>query len=273
MDRSRLRPLKEPLNLLPEEYAARMRALQRREWWTWGVSVAVMLFLTAAIASLSYPALFDSSGRTHGTGMIQAIGGMVGLIILFVCYLTYEKSLLNRLRLNLAEQQAHSAFWRNLALVDPLTGLYNRRFAERRLKAEIARCQRKGYDLTLVLFDLNLFKQTNDRFGHAAGDAVLREFAARLTTAIREADVAARLGGDEFLLLLPECDPARAAGVLERLDAIEAEWNGRRIPIQFAFGISEYRLGKQPEDMLREADLALYSHKPARPELVPVAPK
>lgn len=273
MDRSQLRPVKESLNLLPEEYSARMRVLQRREWWTWGASIAVMLLLTAAIASLSYPAIFDSTDRTHGSRMLQTIAGLVGLILLFICYLTYEKSLLNRLRLNLAEQQAHSAFWRNLALVDPLTGLYNRRFAERRLKAEIARCERRGYDLTLVMFDLNLFKQTNDRYGHAAGDLVLREFAARLTTAIREADVAARLGGDEFLLLLTECDSAKAAGVLERLDSIEAEWNGRRIPVQFAFGISEYKPGKQPEDMLREADLALYSHKPARLEVVPALTK
>jgi diguanylate cyclase (GGDEF)-like protein len=273
MTRSQLRPVKEALHLLPEEYALRMRNLQRREWWTWGASIAVMLLLTAAIASLSFPAIFESSDRTVGSRMFQTIGGLVGLIFLFVCYLTYEKSLLNRLRLNLAEQQAQSAFWRNLALVDPLTGLYNRRFAERRLKAEIARCQRKGYDLTLVMFDLNFFKQINDRYGHAAGDAVIREFASRLTTAIREADVAARLGGDEFLLLLTECDPAMAAGVLERLDAIEAEWNGQRIPIHFAFGISEYNPGKQAEDMLREADLALYSRKPSRLELVPAGTK
>jgi len=151
--------------------------------------------------------------------------------------------------------------------VDPLTGLYNRRFAERTLKAEIARAQRKGYPLTLVLFDLNSFKQINDRFGHAAGDLVLKEFADRLTKAVREADVAARLGGDEFMLLLTECDSSRVATVLQRLKSIEVDIAGQRIPIQFAVGWQEYRHDQSMQELMREADQALYLHKQAGKEV------
>jgi diguanylate cyclase (GGDEF)-like protein len=249
------------------EYVQRLRELQRREWWTWGSSVLVMLLLTGAIASLAFPAIFDEKRIGVGSGVLQSISGLLSLIVLFGCYLTYEKHLINRLRLDLAEKQMHSTQWRNLALVDPLTGLYNRRFAERTLKAEMARAQRKGYPLTLVLFDLNNFKQINDRFGHAAGDIVLKEFAERLTKAVREADIAARLGGDEFMLLLTECNSSRVETVLQRLKSIEVEVSGQRVPIEFAVGWQEYQQSHSPQAFMKEADKALYAHKQAGKEL------
>jgi diguanylate cyclase (GGDEF)-like protein len=243
------------------EYSARLRKLQEREWWTWGLSVVAMLLLTAAIASLSLPAILEDRERSRHSGVLPAVAGLVCLILLFGCYLTYEKFLINRLRLELAERQSNSTQWQNLALVDPLTGLYNRRFADRHLKAEIARSQRKGYSLTLVLFDLNNFKQINDRFGHPAGDQVLKVFAERLGGAIREVDLAARLGGDEFMVLLPECDSMHLPAVLQRLESIEVGLGGKRVSVGFSVGWSEYGTGKDSEAMFREADQALYADK------------
>lgn len=245
----------------PADYLARLRELQGREWWTWGLSVLVMLLLTVAIASLALPAIFQEQKAGFGSGILQAVSGLSILILLFACYLTYEKLLINRLRLDLAERQSHSVLWRNLALVDPLTGLYNRRFAERTLKAEIGRAQRKGYALTLVLFDLDSFKQINDRFGHAAGDLVLKEFADRLTKAVREADTAARLGGDEFMLLLTECDSSRVPSVLQRLESIEVNLAGQRIRIEFSVGWKEYEQDDSAQDLMIEADRRLYLNK------------
>lgn len=267
MDTSDLRQGPVESNLRPEEYYARLRALQRREWWIWGASVGVILLLTAAVASLSIPAILgnrDGRSPAYGSVVFQAVAGLVFLILLFACYLTYEKFLINRLRLDLAERQLHSTLWRNLALVDPLTGLYNRRFAERRLKAEIARAERRGYALTLVLFDLDCFKSINDRFGHSTGDLVLKEFGRRLSKAVREADLAARLGGDEFMLLLTECDASRLPRVMERLQSIETQSGGQRIPIAFSVGWKEYEPGQQAGDLLNEADEALYADKQAR---------
>jgi diguanylate cyclase (GGDEF)-like protein len=243
------------------EYAARLRKLQRREWWTWGISVLTMLLLTAAVASLSLPAILEDRKRSLHSGVLPAVTGLVCLILLFGCYLTYEKFLINRLRMELAERQANSTQWQNLALVDPLTGLYNRRFAERHLKSEIARAKRKGYALTLVLFDLNDFKQINDRFGHPAGDLVLKVFGDRLAGAIRDIDIAARLGGDEFMLVLPECDSIHLPTLLRRLESIEVGLNGRRISVGFSVGSSQYGTGKDPEAMFKEADEALYLQK------------
>jgi diguanylate cyclase (GGDEF)-like protein len=252
------------ISLRPGEYQTRLRKLQKREWWTWGSSLAVILLLTGGVASLSIPAILEEKNTSYGSGVMQAIAGLVFLIMLFGGYLTYEKVLINRLRLELAEKQSHSVLWRDLALVDPLTGLYNRRYAERRLKEEIARAERRGYALTLVLFDLNDFKQINDRFGHPAGDLVLKEFADRLGKAVRVADLAARLGGDEFMLLLTECDSSQVPVMLRRLEMIQVEVERQAIPVRFSVGWKEYEPGEGSQDMFSEADKALYMDKQSK---------
>jgi len=222
------------------------------------------LILTAGVSSLSLPAIIEGRNTPSGTGAMQAVGGLVFLIFLFCAYLTYEKVLINRLRLEIAERQMHSTVWRDLALVDQLTGLYNRRFAERRLREEISRAARRGFALTLVLFDLDRFKQVNDQFGHAAGDAMLRTFAESLTKVTREADLAARLGGDEFLLLLTECDASQIPMMLARLHGIEMQWLDHKIPIVFSAGWKQYEIGESPQQMMQVADKALYENKNLR---------
>jgi diguanylate cyclase (GGDEF)-like protein len=252
-------------------YSARLLELQRQEWWTWGLSVLVMLMLTAGVASLAFPTIMEEGKSLWASGVFQAVAGLVFMIIIFGCYLTYEKFLINRLRMEIAERQLHSAQWRNLALVDPLTGLYNRRFMERTLKAEVGRALRKHYELTVVVFDLNNFKAINDRLGHPAGDLVLKAFAGHLSAVIREADTAARLGGDEFMLILPECKAGPVPAMLRRLEPITVDLNGEKVPILFAVGWAEYRRGIEPEELLAEADRALYEDKENRRNPLPAA--
>jgi diguanylate cyclase (GGDEF)-like protein len=248
-----------------EEYLAHLRALQRREWRGWATTMFVLLLLTAAVASLALPEM-EATGphlSLFSSPVFQSVSGLTMLIFLLGGYLTYEKSLINRLRIELAEGQSHSAIWRDLALVDSLTGLFNRRFAERQMKAEVARAQRKSYSLTVVLFDLNNFKEINDRHGHAAGDVALKTFADRMTKASRQGDIAVRLGGDEFMLLLPECDATQVHFLLERMGSIEAEINGKQVPITYAVGWADCQRGQKPQDLLDEADRALYMDKQA----------
>ncbi len=250
------------------EYSARLRELRRRDWWMWAFSVLVILVLTASVVSLSFPAILADRRSAFGASVLETILGLVGVILIFICYLTYEKVLINRLRTELAERQFHSSLWRNLALVDPLTGLYNRRFAERHLKTEIARARRRGYPLTLVLFDLNDFKQINDRFGHLAGDTVLKGFAERLAEVVREGDLAARLGGDEFMLLLTDCKVAQVPDVLRRLESITVDTRTDHIPVTFSQGAAEYQDGDRPDDLFHSADKLLYRNKQALKETV-----
>jgi diguanylate cyclase (GGDEF)-like protein len=248
-----------------EEYKSRLTKLQRREWSIWVTSLTIMLCLTAGLAFLSF------SAALRDKNVLDSIVGLTVLILLFGSHSTYEKLVINRLRLEIAQNQAASAQWREVALVDPLTGLSNRRYAEKRLKEEILRSQRQGYPLCMVVFDLNNFKQTNDRFGHAAGDMVLKAFAESLRNVARETDVAARLGGDEFALLLTECDSVQAEAIIGRLRPGDVTFEGQFLPIRFAYGCKQYRVGDVSEDMMSGADEALYEQK-RRGKKTPLTP-
>jgi two-component system cell cycle response regulator len=104
-----------------------------------------------------------------------------------------------------------------LAVVDPLTGLYNRRFALHHLGAIAKQSQQEGTPFAVMVLDLDRFKDVNDRFGHPAGDAVLTEVARRMTDVMRSEDLLARIGGEEFLIALPNAGLQKARPVAERL--------------------------------------------------------
>src|SRR2546421_394259 len=106
---------------------------------------------------------------------------------------------------------------RQLADLDALTGLHNRRYFHETLAREVARAHRYGRELALVVFDLDDFKAINDRIGHLAGDAVLAETAERVKDVVRSADIACRVGGDEFAVILPESKTGDADQLYHRL--------------------------------------------------------
>jgi diguanylate cyclase (GGDEF)-like protein len=152
------------------------------------------------------------------------------------------------------------------ALVDGLTGLANRRAASDALHAEAARAERLETPLSVVLADLDEFKEVNDVRGHAVGDEVLRIFAAVLRETLRESDVAGRWGGEEFLLLLPGADEEGAAQLAER---VRISLAARAIPsvpglrVTASFGVAEYAGETNTEQLVEAADGALYRAKRA----------
>ncbi|MGG7567950.1 diguanylate cyclase [Rhodovulum sp. DZ06] len=109
-----------------------------------------------------------------------------------------------------------------MAITDPLTGLYNRRYAETHLRRIADQCAGAAQPLSVMLLDLDKFKTVNDRFGHAAGDEVLSEFARRLRANVRGVDLVARMGGEEFLVAMPDADAEGAALAAERIRAAVA---------------------------------------------------
>ena len=246
-----------------QHLAGELRRIERRDWWVWGYTLFVILLLTFAVISTTLPALIQGAEAYFNLKVSEAVFGLIALVLIFNFYTVYQQIIIKRLRRQLAEKQGHSEILRNLAMVDPLTGLYNRRFAEQRLTAEVARSERKGHPLTVMTVDLNDFKQINDTYGHAAGDKVLQEFALRLNKVIRGADLAVRLGGDEFLVLLPECTMDQLQLVLGRLGSMQVEWQGYQIPVTFSVGWKQYEIGDRPHELLEKADQALYAKKRA----------
>ena len=151
---------------------------------------------------------------------------------------------------------------RALADLDALTGVHNRRYFHETLAREVARAQRYGRRLSVIVFDLDDFKAVNDRVGHLAGDAVLAEAAERMLTVVRSADIACRIGGDEFALVLPESSAAEAellAGRIAR--AIGQRPIGAAGTLALSAGVAELRSGDRPNDIFERADEALYRAK------------
>jgi len=272
MDAQKNLPNKPPERSSDPDIAENLRKIEKRDWWVWANSILVMLLLTGALISFALPSLLQGATTFLKIKVTEAVSGLVALAILFNIYTIYQQVLIKRLRRQLAEKQNHSQILRGLAMIDALTGLYNRRFAEQRLVAEVARSARKGHPLTVVLLDLDEFKHINDTYGHPAGDLVLQEFAAALNRAVRGGDLAVRMGGDEFLLILPECNHEQLQLVLDRIGSLEVAWEGRKFPIKYSVGWKEYEAGDQPEAMLHGADQALYANKrAARKSLAPEA--
>ncbi|KVG62220.1 GGDEF domain-containing protein [Burkholderia pseudomultivorans] len=164
------------------------------------------------------------------------------------------------------EREEAFAKLREHANRDGLTGIANRRCFEARLSAEFARWQRYGGDLSVLLFDLDHFKAINDRFGHAAGDAVLRETARRVASIVRTQDTFGRFGGEEFALLLPCTNLDEAMRVAEKVRAaiggtpVDAE--GFSVPVTASVGGACAKAGASSCDSLvNDADAALYRAK------------
>ncbi len=156
------------------------------------------------------------------------------------------------------------------AITDGLTGIFNRRYFDERLAAELHRAERYGHPLSLIILDIDHFKTVNDVLGHLGGDAVLCDVAALLRDRVRKIDVVARYGGEEFAVILPETGARGAAYVAEKLRAwieehpFEGEERLPRKVITSSFGVASTEVhGVDPVNLIRCADLSLYEAKSA----------
>jgi diguanylate cyclase (GGDEF)-like protein len=153
---------------------------------------------------------------------------------------------------------------RQLADLDALTGLHNRRYFHETLAREVARAQRYSRSLALVVFDLDDFKAINDRIGHLAGDSVLAEAADRIRDVVRSADVACRVGGDEFAVILPESSLRDADQLYKRLEqAISTRPVAQAGRLHLSAGVTELRPDDDVISFFERADEALYRAKGA----------
>lgn len=158
-----------------------------------------------------------------------------------------------------------------MAVIDPLTGLYNRRYAEPRLARIAERAIATGQTFAVLVMDLDLFKSVNDRWGHAAGDAVLVEVARRLCDNLRGSDLLARTGGEEFLVVLPDISRAEAQAAAERLRAAVncrpvRLPGGQAVPVTVSIGMALADGGRLPRslpvaEIVHQADHALLAAK------------
>ncbi len=148
---------------------------------------------------------------------------------------------------------------------DALTGLYNRRFFDEQIRHEMQRARHFGWDFSLAMVDIDFFKKVNDTYGHDAGDEVLKGVALTLLKELRASDTLCRFGGEEFVMLLPKVNRDNVQEIADRLlDSVRAaqvDAQEATISVTISLGISQYREGVNGEQLLKEADKALYISK------------
>jgi diguanylate cyclase (GGDEF)-like protein len=152
-----------------------------------------------------------------------------------------------------------------LVVIDELTGLWNRRYVTRFLRGQKALAERGAYDFSVCYIDLDHFKEVNDRYGHQAGDLVLRKTSQEMAVLLREIDCLARFGGEEFLAVLSQADREAAVAVGRRLlEKVRRTDFGEELPglrVTLSLGVAEFTPGESVDDLLRRADQAMYAAK------------
>lgn len=196
-----------------------------------------------------------------GNGEIEAglrslqIYGMGGIFLCFIYVVSRYRAQAQRL-------QIENRLIHEWAFIDPLTGLANRRRCEQLLQEAIERSQRYGEIFTICIWDLDKFKDINDRFGHDIGDQVLREVGQMAQSLVRSTDTVGRWGGDELLILMPRTHIDEAAVLAERLRQQVMLYNGLdQWAVVASFGLAEYHLTDTQATLLNRADQALYLSK------------
>jgi diguanylate cyclase (GGDEF)-like protein len=153
---------------------------------------------------------------------------------------------------------------RQLAYLDGVTGVFNRRYFELRIAEEIARSTRHGLIFSVIMVDIDHFKRLNDEFGHLLGDEVLRQASAILSQQLRKSDILSRYGGEEFAIITPETDLESALAVADKLRRVVESWHfpGVPRPVTISAGVAEFPAqGGTRDDLVKSADEALYAAK------------
>jgi diguanylate cyclase (GGDEF)-like protein len=208
--------------------------------------------------------LIRTMGNLLGNDLSASAGGQVhAVMVLGLLFLSMTLNFgfllmaMDRLRNEVAD----------LALLDDLTGVANRRHLLQRLSEECARSERSGEPFSLLVIDLDGFKTINDTHGHAAGDECLRHFTLMAQTRLRPGDMLARTGGDEFCVVLPSSSLREAAAIARRVLEVcrqdAAACTAKDTPIAISIGVAEWDrgIGQFPDRLIAHADHALYAAK------------
>ena len=219
-----------------------------------GYLIGATTLFARSLVSIADPGAFSSVSAPDPFHGMTILFGLAVILVTSVGFLLLHK-----------ERSEEAA--QKLALTDPLTGAFNRRTFLELAEREIARTQRSKGSLSLIMLDIDHFKQINDRNGHLAGDEVLKALVAVVLTCLRKEDLLVRYGGEEFCTLLPSVAVDRATAMAERMrDAVEQarfSFDGRILPVTVSIGVSSLSLdGNEGVDrLISRADEALYTAK------------
>lgn len=244
-----------------------IQELETKDLHLWTVSVLVIVILAAGFAALVLPNVMGRQGflQVNGRYLPQLFFGFVALIVLFNLYALQRRRSLQIMRDKLVGEFVRREAAEKLALVDPLTELYNRRYLSQVVTREASRADRLNSRMTILVIDVDGFKSFNTRFGHLQGDRLLGEVAQALKRTFRTSDTLIRYGGDEFLALLTDTDEKQAQEAVARLNKQLDRLNFSKIHKGFTLsltcGLATYSKGNNANDVLLAAEQDMLAQK------------
>ncbi|HYL15971.1 MAG TPA: GGDEF domain-containing protein [Terriglobales bacterium] len=254
-----------------DEIQKQFQSLTSRDLQLWSISLLIIVVLGAGFAALVAPNLtWRPAFHAEVRYLPQLFFGLISLVLLFNIYIIAQKRELNATRRALVQELIFNERLQGLSLIDPLTQLLNRRAMEQMLDKEVARANRVGNALTLLMIDLDNFKSINTRNGHPGGDKFLAEAARLLKNTFRRSDMVFRYGGDEFLVLMPDTTEQQAERAVARLLAEVDRWNTENRSedeLALSCGTASYVTGARVSDVLAMANRRMLLKKN---KLIPV---
>lgn len=244
--------------------------LERRDWELWLIVSLTGVLVAAGMLAILFPAAFLKHDNVHFEITVSRplALGLVTLVALLNTYLVSKRLEIRRLREELISSTVQQELVRQQSFTDPLTEIYNRRSMEDVAGRYISHARRLHSSLSLLLIDVDRFKDVNSKFGHLTGDVVLADTAGLLKSSVRGSDAVFRYGGDEFVIILADTSRAGAANVIERISAYTLEWNRARtlegFELSLSIGVAEWADGLTLDELLDSADREMYAAKTSR---------
>ncbi len=244
--------------------------LEKRDWELWVIVSLAGLLVGVGLLAILLPAAFLKQDNIHFEVTVSRplVLGLVALLALLNTHLISKRHEIRRVREELISRTIQHELVRQQSFTDPLTEIYNRHSLEDVAGRFISHARRLKKPLTLMLIDVDRFKEVNTRFGHLTGDVVLADTAALLKNSVRGSDAVFRYGGDEFLVILADTSSADADNVVERIRSSLLEWNRAGhlagLELSLSIGVSEWSDGKTLDELLDSADRHMYTAKADR---------
>jgi diguanylate cyclase (GGDEF)-like protein len=256
--------------------STQLKALEKRDWELWLIVSGTGVLVGAGFIALAFPSAILHEGNLHFEIDVsrELFVSLVALLVLLNTYIISRRLELRRTREAVISTTIQSELIRLQSFTDPLTEVYNRRMLDDMFHRYVSHAKRLTKPMTLLVVDVDRFKDINTQFGHLTGDFVLAEIAALLQGAVRGSDAVVRYGGDEFLVFLADSPTEGAEVVNARVAKSVQDWNAAghlgNLELSLSIGMAEWKGDMNLDEMLNEADQKMYAAKEARKRGAPL---